>query len=208
MVLLERFQKSCSAGVRACESRRLAAKSPKALGRCFNPQPGRAALHKNRKRSNLHITAVFNPPAGYLALYTNGVLAAINNALTVPFTSVNAVVNYIGRSLYSNDLYFDVSLDEFRIYSGALNTSEIAASQALGPDQLLNTNSPIVNAAASVGNLTVSWPVALAGYVVLTTTNLAEGLWTAAVVTPQISGGQWQITVPATNVAQYFRLQK
>ena len=36
--------------------------------------------------TNLHVTAVFNPPAGSLALYTNGVLAAVNNSVTVPMS--------------------------------------------------------------------------------------------------------------------------
>ena len=159
--------------------------------------------------ASLHITSVYNPPAGYLALYTNGVLVSQNNAVTVPFTSVNAIVNYIGRSLYSGDSYFDVSLDEFRIYNGALSAIEIAASQALGPDQLLSTNRPVINAAASGGNLTLSWPLASADYTLLTRTNLVAGAWTAVPSpTPQIVGGQWQFTIPISGNAQYYRLQK
>ena len=158
--------------------------------------------------ANLHITSVYNPPSGYLALYTNGVLVSQNNAVTVPFTSVNAIVNYIGRSLYSGDSYFDVSLDEFRIYNGALSAIEIAASQALGPDQLLSTNRPVI-AAASGGNLTLSWPLASADYTLLTRTNLVAGAWTAVPSpTPQIVGGQWQFTIPISGNAQYYRLQK
>ena len=159
--------------------------------------------------ASLHITSVYNPPAGYLALYTNGVLVSQNNAVTVPFTSVNAIVNYIGRSLYSGDSYFDVSLDEFRIYNGALSAIEIAASQALGPDQLLSTNRPVIDAAASGGNLTLSWPLASADYTLLTRTNLVAGAWTAVPSpAPQIVGGQWQFTIPISGNAQYYRLQK
>ena len=159
--------------------------------------------------ASLHITSVYNPPAGYLALYTNGVLVSQNNAVTVPFTSVNAIVNYIGRSLYSGDSYFDVSLDEFRIYNGALSAIEIAASQALGPDQLLSTNRPVIDAAASGGNLTLSWPLASADYTLLTRTNLVAGAWTAVPSrTPQIVGGQWRFTIPISGNAQYYRLQK
>jgi hypothetical protein len=158
--------------------------------------------------ANLHVTSVFNPPAGYLALYTNGVLAAINNAVTIPFSSVNDIYSYLGRSLYSGDSYFDLALDEFRIYNGALSASEIAAAQALGPNQLLSAASPVVSAAASGGNLTLSWPVASAGYTVMTTTNLSAGNWTPAVVTPQINGGQWQAVLPVSGSAQFYQLQK
>ena len=93
-------------------------------------------------QTNLHITAVFDPPDGYLALYTNGVLAAINQAVTVPLSSVNDLFNFIGRSLYSADSYFNFSIDEFRIYKSALSADQIADTQMLGPNQTLPTTCP------------------------------------------------------------------
>lgn len=158
--------------------------------------------------TNLHITSVFNPPAGYLALYTNGVQVAVNNVVTVPFTEVNAVINYIGRSLYSSDSYFDFSLDEFRIYNGALSASEIAASQTLGPGQVLSSASPALGVSADGSNLTLSWPLASAGWSVSTTTNLAAGGWTTLPASQQIVGALWQVTVPIQSIEQYFRLQR
>ncbi len=161
-------------------------------------------------QTNLHVTAVFDPPHGYLALYTNGVLAAINTAITVPFTSVNDVYSYIGRSLYSPDSYYSVSLDEFRIYNGPLSAAAVAASQALGPGQVLIPASPVITLASSGGSgLTLSWPLTSTDFAVMTSTNLAGGGWTPVAVTPQIVGGHWQVVLPtAGNVQQYYRLQK
>ena len=159
-------------------------------------------------QTNLHITAVFNPPLGYLALYTNGVLAAMNTAVTIPLTSVNDLYSYIGRSLYSGDSYFTLNLDEFRIYNGALSTNEIAATQVLGADRLLSASSPLISAISSSGNLTLSWPVTSADFTVMTTTNLVGGNWTPAVVTAQIIGGQWQVVLPVGSGAQFYELQK
>lgn len=49
----EHIRKWCSAGVPACElRRRLAAKSPKAPGRCLNSQPGQVAPRKKWKCFN------------------------------------------------------------------------------------------------------------------------------------------------------------
>ena len=87
--------------------------------------------------TNLHIVAVYEPPAGYLALYTNGVLAAINNAVTTPLSSVNDVDSYIGRSLYTADPYPPFSLAEFRIYNGPLAPQQIALDAAAGPTQVI-----------------------------------------------------------------------
>ncbi len=157
--------------------------------------------------TNFHITAVFNPPGGWLALYTNGALAGINNAVTASFTSVSNLYSWIGRSLYSPDPYPDFSLDEFRIYNGALSATEIAATQALGPGQLLSTASPVMSATLTSNRLTLAWPLANAGFTLLTSTNLASGNWTLAPVA-QIVGNQWQVTLPLANTRQFFQLFK
>jgi hypothetical protein len=158
--------------------------------------------------TNFHLAFVFNPPGGYLAIYTNGLLAGINNSITNGFNSVSNLYSWIGRSLYSGDPYPDFSLDEFRIYSGALTASDIAATQALGPDQLLSPTPPALGAAATGSTLTLSWPVASSSYTVLGTTNLTPAAWSPVAVTPQIVRAQWQVTLPATNQAQYFRLAR
>ena len=157
--------------------------------------------------TNVHITAVFNPPAGYVAIYLNGVLAGANYNVTIPMSGVQAVRNIIGADNWP-DPGMQGSIDEFRIYNGALTANEIAATQVLGPNQLLSASSPALSASASSGGLTLSWPVASAGYTVLTTTNLAAGNWMAAVVPPQIVGGQWQVVLPITGNVQFYRLQK
>jgi hypothetical protein len=158
--------------------------------------------------TNFHITAVFNPPLGFVALYTNGILAGINNSVTVPMSSLNNIYSYIGKSLYTVDPYPNFILDEFRIYSGALNTNEIAATQALGANQLLSSGSPTVGISLSGGALTLSWPLNAAGFNMQTRTNLLLGDWVPANLSPQIVGGQWQVQVPIVGNAQYYRLQQ
>ena len=158
--------------------------------------------------TNLHETAVFNPPYGYVALYTNGVLAGVNNAVTTLLSAVNDAYSYIGKSLYSVDPYADLTLDEFRIYNGALNTNQIAATQVLGANQLLSPDSPTVGVALMGNSLTLSWPLASAGFNLQSRTNLLLGAWLPANLASQIIGDQWQIIIPMTNSGQYYRLQK
>jgi hypothetical protein len=159
--------------------------------------------------ANLHVVAVFNPPAESIALYTNGVLAGINNSVTNSLASVNDVYSLIGKSLYSGDPYPNFTLDEFRIYYGVLTTNEIAATQVLGPDQLLATNSPSATATSTGGSLMLAWPLASAGFKLQSRTNLVLGDWTDVTSpVPQIVGSQWQVTVPITGGEQFFRLLK
>ena len=121
--------------------------------------------------TNLHVTAVFNPPQGRLALYTDGVLAAQNTAVTIPLGSVNDLFSFVGRSLYSGDACFEFKLDEFRIYNQALS----AAKRRDRRSWIGSTvgHQPSANGAALTGaNRTISWPLANAGFTVQSRTNL------------------------------------
>ncbi|HVM48293.1 MAG TPA: alpha-L-arabinofuranosidase C-terminal domain-containing protein [Candidatus Acidoferrum sp.] len=160
-------------------------------------------------QTNFHLVAVYDPPAGSLALYTNGVLSGINNSVTVPLSSVTDVYSFIGKSLYSGDPYPSFSVDEFRIYNGALYASDVSAAQWLGPEHLLSTASPPLAFSSRNGVLTLSWPLAASGYTLLSKTNLPLGAWHPAnTPAPQPNGGQWQVTLPMTPTAEYFRLQR
>jgi len=190
----------------------------------FNPNLGRATISATDPgyggeqggnlasslglATKLHLTCVFDCPNGVINVYTNGVLAASFAEITDPLGSVGSQFTYLGRSLYSGDAYLTWTLDELRIYNGALSASEIAATEALGPNQLLSAANPAVSASAAGGNLTLAWPVASAGYAVVTTTNLAAGNWIPAGVNPQIVGNQWQVAQPIANSTAYFRLEK
>jgi len=159
--------------------------------------------------TNLHLGCVFDCPNGAIHVYTNGVLAATFTGITDALSSVGTQFAYVGRSLYTADAYLDWTLEELRIYNGPLSPAEIAATDALGPNQVLTTNRPTISVSAAGGALTLAWPLAAAGYTVLTATNLGSGNWTAAAAAPQIVGRQWQSTLPFTNrAAQYYRLEK
>ena len=82
----------------------------------------------------VHVACVFDPPNSFMGFYTNGVLAAARTDLTFPLSSVRNVKSWLGRSLYSADGYMTGSIDEFRLYGGALNGVEIAGSYASGAD--------------------------------------------------------------------------
>lgn len=160
-------------------------------------------------QTNLHFVSVYNPPAGYLALYIDGVLAGINNAVTTTMDSVNDTINYIGRSLYNKDPYPDLKLDEFRIYNGALSSGEIAATQILGPDQILSQTSPVLSVSVDGNSLTLSWPLAAAGFSLMSRTNLTSGTWhPVSSSTARIVGAQWQINLLASSSTRFFQLEE
>jgi Concanavalin A-like lectin/glucanases superfamily len=164
--------------------------------------PGGASLGVN---TPIHFVAVYDPPGGYIALYTNGVLQSMNTSVTIPLSAVSPVEAFIGRSLYLGDPYASIAPDEFRIYNGVMSPADIAASQALGPNQVLTTNATIT-ATSSGGNLALSWPAAASGFTLQSRASLTSGSWTTVSPAATLAGNQWQVTVPKTSGTQFFRL--
>jgi arabinoxylan arabinofuranohydrolase len=145
-------------------------------------------------------------------LYVNGAPVGTNNAMTLKPSSLGHTSNnYLGRSQYSLDPYLNGALDEFRIYTTALSASEIAATDALGPNQVLSTDSPTLSVTATPSNLTLTWPLASASFTLQSCTNLVQGNWVnLPSPAPQIVGGQWQVTLPLSGGASstFYRLSR
>jgi alpha-L-arabinofuranosidase len=158
--------------------------------------------------TDLHLTCVFDPPDDVINIYTNGVLASTFTGITDPLSTVGNEFSYIGRSLYTDDAYLDWTLQELRIYNGALQPADVAATDVLGPGQILSTNAPGMTPEIYGGTLTLSWPVASSGFSVDATTNLASGVWSPLPVAPQLVGGQWQVNIPVSGGQQFYRLRK
>jgi hypothetical protein len=73
-----------------------------------------------------HVAVVLGPSGG--TLYFDGVVYGTNPSMVLrPADLGSTANNYIGRSQYSVDPYFDGSVDEFRIYTRALSPEEIRA---------------------------------------------------------------------------------
>lgn len=154
----------------------------------------------------IHITAVVKPAEGYIAILTNGVLAGINNLETQPLSGVVNNFSYIGKSLYSGDPYFSATLNEFRIYDGALNNEDTALTETLGPDFPL---SPALSATIIGGNIAISWPTNYASPAFTLVSSSALGTsWNTVGTAPSTVGTNFQVTVPRSTTAQFFRLRR
>lgn len=73
-----------------------------------------------------HVAVTISGSTG--KLYVDGVQIATNTSMTLnPSSLGNTTQNWIGRSEFSGDPYFNGQIDDFRIYSRALSASEISA---------------------------------------------------------------------------------
>jgi hypothetical protein len=98
-----------------------------------------------------HLVLVFNPAQKSLRIYTNGVLAAANTGVSVPLNAIHNVHSWLGKSSYNVDPNCVATLDEFRVYNGALSAQQVAADYTAGPNALPNV-APVLSA---IGNQTI-----------------------------------------------------
>ncbi|HEX5219211.1 MAG TPA: LamG domain-containing protein [Verrucomicrobiae bacterium] len=114
---------------------------PRSGGRDFrltvmDPQPSERIVKipgNLDNQTNLHVACVLDPSSGFMGIYTNGALAAARNDLK-SLASVHTNYFFLGKSLFAGDAPLNGSIDEFRIYNGALNAADIATSFKSGPD--------------------------------------------------------------------------
>jgi hypothetical protein len=69
----------------------------------------------------------------------------------------------------------------------------------------LPISNPSLSVSASGGNITLRWPVAAAGFSVQAKPTI-NGNWTTLTNQPVLSNNQWQVTLPASGSAQFFRV--
>jgi hypothetical protein len=90
-------------------------------------------------------------------LYVNGVLAGANDTFDSTPAAMGVTTNdWLGRSQFAADAYLVGSINEFRIYNGALNPLEAAADFQYGP----NAVSSVVGTVTNV-QLTVASPLSI-----------------------------------------------
>lgn len=156
-----------------------------------------------------HFTVVFNVP-GSIQVYTNGVLdVSFTTGITDALNVVGTQNAFIGHSLYSGDTYMNFTLDEVRIYNGALDQAYVTALQQAGPNALASPKYPLTITHVTNSTYNITWPFIASEFTngLVSSTTLAPGSFTPVTNVPvNIGGGNYQVTVSATNGAKYYAL--
>jgi hypothetical protein len=94
--------------------------------------------------NQLQIVIVYDPLDGVVRLYLNGQRISTAPAF-LPLSGVEDRNNWLGRSQWSGDPFFNGLFNEFRIYDGALLDDDVQASFTAGPDSFTGTIAPQPN---------------------------------------------------------------
>lgn len=152
------------------------------------------------------VTCIVDPASNYGAVYTNGVLEQTFTASWPAFGSVSTAWSFIGRSLWSGDAPLNATIDEFRVYDGRLTPEQIAVDYKYGPDALALPVS--LSVSNSPPNFKLSWPSYAVGFNAESTTSLNSASWSTVPASAVLSNDAWNVALPTTNAAGFFRLHR
>jgi hypothetical protein len=125
-----------------------------------------------------------------------------------PLSDFNFTHAYLGRSAFATDNATSGQMNEFRIYTGAKYSSEIAADFLAGPDSLVST-APKLSVAFSAGNVVITWSTnGTSAYSLESSAVLGSGASWSTVGGTAVVGANYQATVPISGSSQFFRLSQ
>lgn len=140
------------------------------------------------------VTVTHDGADGTTAVYLDGQHIGQNVA---PGTDVPADQNRISLAPTSNwNVDTAGDFDEFTLWKGVLNPSQIADLHALGAP-------PALTVRLEGSQVTLSWPASATGYTLQTTTSLVGGTWANV---PGVAGTS--VTLPVGTANAFFRLIK
>ena len=164
-----------------------------------NPNSGVLSAGPGLGDTAVHVVCVYDPVNQVAVIYTNGMIEARQTGESARLSVIPDTAAALGRSPWFNsgDPYLAGSIGEFRIWSGALNPFQVAASDAAG-SETVSTN---YGAVTSI-RLQVAYQMFDHGLQPATVVAAATGLGGGADITAlatYASGNTGILTVNATN---------
>ncbi len=154
----------------------------------------------------VYIAICYDPAGSSSRLYLNGALVASASSAVNATSEFTDYSDWLGRSQWGRDPYFNGSYNEFRIWEGILNEQDIASHYAAGPDQQFVTIRPALNITRSGNSIILSWPSTGTGELQSTPT-LVPAAWVAATNNVTLSNGHYQAVLPVNAASAFYRLK-
>jgi hypothetical protein len=139
-----------------------------------------------------HVAVTLN--GSEAVMYVNGQAVAVNGSAYILPSDVEGAQDYLGRSQFSADPYFNGQMDSVLISSQTLPVEQITASS--------------VGLTGGLAGLTLNWPAFNNGLALYSSPGLGAGaLWSPVAGSPSPTNGINFLSLTPTNNQTFFRLQ-
>ena len=173
----------------------------------FNTKPEIGLDQSSPQQRGVTCGRYLQSRAGNCQAYLNGVPVSSGVAV-VQLADIVDVNNWLGRSQFTPpDPQNLGTYDEFRIYDGFLQDSDIAADYAAGPN-VIGTDY-LLHSFVSTTNLMLSWGPAMASWILQSSLTVdSNALWTPVSTTTNFQNNRYSVSLPMSDNSAFFRLQQ
>ena len=139
-----------------------------------------------------HVAVTLN--GSEAVMYVNGQAVAVNASVYALPSDVAGTQNFLGRSQFSSDPYFNGQMDSVQISSRTLPVEQITASS--------------LGLSGGPAGLTLNWPAFNNGLVLRSAASLGTGaIWTSIIGTTSTTNGINFLSLAPANNQMFYRLQ-
>jgi len=173
------------------------------VGLCLNLNPSDALdgtqgednlaiSYSDENKGRTYVAGVIDSVNQIGAIYTNGAVAA-STAFTHGLTNIDLEHCYFGRSHHTVDAFLNGTINEARIYYGALTAAQIATNYLLGPAA---PGLVELSIAPGATGYQINWPSGT-----LQSAPSVTGPWTT------VTGATAPYVIPAASGTQFYRVK-
>jgi hypothetical protein len=176
------------------------------------PDPNAVILYGNNQMpigQEIYIALTYDPLNGSSSLYLNGNLVSSTNRTLNPMKNFTDYNNWLGRSQWERDPFYNGEYDEFRIWDGVLSAQDIANHYAAGPNEQFTLIRPYLFITHAANQLFITWYTNHAdGFQLESAVSLKAPNWQAVTNAPTFTNGTSQVRVAVPSAAAFYRLKK
>ncbi len=156
-----------------------------------------------------YVAVTYDPLSNSSKLFLNGVLVSSASKPLNPLRNFTDYNNWLGRSQWTRDPFYNGEYEEFRIWDGVLSAEEIAAHNAAGPDQQFVRVRPQLFFSRLGSELILSWYTNYATeFMVQSAPSPVSTTWINVTNTVLVTNGTFQVKLPSTSTAAFYRLKR
>jgi hypothetical protein len=156
----------------------------------------------------VYVAITYDPLENSTHLYLNGARVGSSSNAVHATSQFTDYTDWLGRSQWDRDPFFNGSYNEFRIWQGILSDEDVASHYAAGPDQQFVTSRPAINIAPGTPGVVLSWPAeGTTGFQLQSTLSLSVPAWVPVTNTVTMSNGVYSVALPAAASA-FYRLRQ